>query len=550
MYQQMIVDDVITKKDLDFLSVLAIGFAITGVINIAITQLRSRLMLYFTNALSFQMTVNLFRHLMRLPVDFFEKRHIGDITSRMGSLAPIQNIFTQSLVAIVLDSIMAIGTLIMALLYSVQMTMLVIGLLVLGFAIELILFPIRKRKQEEIIHLGAKENTTYLETIRAARAIKIFGQEANREALWQNAKADTLNEKLWLARFELNVGLVTGVLGVAISILTLYLSARLVISGEMTLGMLMAYQSYSGQFSNRVQSLFSQVMTFKMLRLHLSRLSDIVHETPEITPSDDTVVHLADRRRLKGKIELRRVSFRYGEQEPWVLRDVNLTIPAGEMVAITGPSGAGKTTLTKLLIGLMAPSEGEILIDDLPLSSIGLQAWRANLGVVMQDDQLLAGSLADNIAFFDPEMDMSRVQKAAQAAHVHDDIMKNPMGYNTLVGDMGASLSGGQQQRVMIARALYRNPVILFLDEGTANLDDRTEAAIVAHVRQVPITRIAIAHRPALINAADRVLWVEGGSVTDITSHVTQQTQSQKVASEIKAMPIPSFLEGEPAPKT
>jgi len=259
-------------------------------------------------------------------------------------------------------------------------------------------------------------------------------------------------------------------------------------------------------------------------------------------------------RRLRGKIELRKLSFRYGAQEPWVLKDVDLVIKAGEMIAVAGPSGAGKTTLTKLLIGLLKPTEGEILVDDIPLNAMGVQAWRANLGVVMQDDQLLAGSIADNIAFFDPEMEMPRVEAAARAACVHDDILKNPMGYNSLVGDMGASLSGGQQQRVMLARALYRNPALLFLDEGTANLDAQSEAEIVQYIRGQNITRICIAHRPALINAADRILWVEGGHVQDITAQhrpnqaepvPTPQVQTQAPGYQLNQSV--TFSEGAPS---
>ena len=518
LYQQMVVDDAITKQDLDFLTVLAIGFGLMGLINIAITQLRARLMLYFTNALSFQMTVNLFRHLMRLPIDFFEKRHIGDITSRFGALGPIQSVFTNAIIAIILDSIMAVGTFAMAWLYSPMLTMMVIGWLALGFLIEWALFPIRKRKQEEIIHLGAKEQSTFLETIRAARAIKIFGQEAPREALWMNAKADTLNEQLWLSKFELDIGLFTGFIGVGRNILTLYLSAQLVIAGEMTLGMLFAYQSYSGQFSSRISALLGQILSFRMLKLHLTRLADIVHTEPEIKPSaeETTVSALAARTRLRGDIEVRNLSFRYGAHEPWVLKDASFKINAGEMVAMVGPSGAGKTTLAKILIGLLPIEEGEILIDGRPIKAVGIQSFRANLGVVMQDDALLAGSIADNISFFDPEIDMERVETCARAAALHKDILQNPMGYDTLVGDMGSTLSGGQQQRLLIARALYRKPRILFLDEGTANLDIQTETQVANVIRACPITRLCIAHRPALIERADRILLVQDTQVREV----------------------------------
>ncbi len=514
LYQQMVVDDAITKQDTDFLMVLAIGFGFMGVMNLAVTYLRSYVMLYFSSALNFQMTVNLFRHLLRLPVEFFERRHIGDITSRFGSLAPVGQLFTSGLVAIVLDGVMAIGTLAMAFIYSWQLTLVVLGFLVIGFIIEMIVFPIRKRKNEEILHLGAKENSNFLETIRAARTIKIFGQENARESVWQNLKVETLNANVALSKFNINLGNFTSLIGLAQSILIMYLGALQVINGSMTLGMLFAYQAYSGQFSGRISALIGQFISFRMLGLHLSRLADIVHTEPEVKPGTDGV-HKADVK-LKGEIELKNLGFRYGEQEPLVLNGVDLHIRPGEMIAITGPSGGGKSTLLKVMLGLLEPQNGEIRIDKQSLSTMGPQAYRAGIGVVMQDDQLLSGSIADNISFFDPNLDMEKVELCSRAAGVHQDILRNPMGYNSLIGDMGTTLSGGQKQRILIARALYRQPRILFLDEGTANLDEKTEHHVTHVIGRLPITRIVIAHRPALIEAADRVFAMIGGQLHEI----------------------------------
>ena len=519
LYQQMVVDDAITKQDTDFLLVLAIGFGFMGVMNIAVTYLRSYVMLYFSSALNFQMTVNLFRHLLRLPVEFFERRHIGDITSRFSSLKPVGQLFTSGLVAIVLDGIMAIGTLAMAFIYSWQLTLLVLAFLVIGFIIEMIVFPIRKRKNEEILHLGAKENSNFLETIRAARTIKVFGQETARESVWQNLKVETLNANVALAKFNINLGNFTSLIGLAQSILILYLGALQVISGSMTLGMLFAYQAYSSQFSSRISALVSQFISFRMLGLHLSRLADIVHTEPEVKPGPDSIqsgnMYKAPVK-LKGEIELRNVGFRYGEQEPLILNGVDLHIRPGEMIAITGPSGGGKSTLLKVMLGLLEPQNGEIRIDKQPLSIMSPQAYRSGIGVVMQDDQLLSGSISDNISFFDPNLDMEKVELCARAAGVHNDILRNPMGYNSLIGDMGTTLSGGQKQRILIARALYRQPRILFLDEGTANLDEKTEQHVTHVIERLPITRIVIAHRPALIEAADRVLAMINGQLHEI----------------------------------
>ncbi len=516
LYQQMVVDDAITKQDMEFLSVIAIGFAFMGVMNIAINYLRSQVMLFFSNALSFQMRINLFRHLLRLPTDFFEKRHIGDITSRFGSIQPINNLFTNGIISVVLDGVMAIGTVILAFSYSSKLTFIVLGFLLFSFLLEWITFPILKQKSEEILHLGAKENSSFLETIRAARAIKIFGQETNRESVWQNQAAETLNANIWLSKFNLNVGVFAGLVGLCQSILTLYVGANLVVDGSLTLGMLFAYQAYAGQFTSRIQALIGQIMSFKMLRLHLTRLSDIVHTESEVSLDDESGLVLQHDRRLKGHIQLQEIAFQYGEHEPKILMNLNLEIKAGEMVAIKGRSGGGKTTLLKILLGLLKPQEGKLLLDGEPLSTVGQRAYRSNIGVVMQDDQLLSGTIADNIAFFDPHISMERVEYVAKQASLHDDIVKNPMGYNTLVGDMGTTLSGGQKQRLLIARALYREPSILILDEGTANLDFNSEQAIGKVVRNLPITRIIVAHRPALIELSDRILQMQDGCLIEL----------------------------------
>jgi len=523
LFQQMVVDDAITKQDLDFLTVLAIGFGMIGLINIVLGWLRSYLMLYFSTALNFQMTLNLFRHLLKLPVDFFEKRHIGDITSRFGSLDPVASLFTSGFIAIVLDGIMAITTLVMAFFYSVKLTFIVLGFLLLGFIIELIIFPYEKRKNEEILHRSAKAETNFLESIRGIRAIKLFGQESAREAQWQNLNIDTLNSQISLDKFGINIGIGTGVIGLAQSILTMYLSAQLVIEGSMTLGMLFAYQAYSGQFSSRLSALIGQFMSFRMLKLHLERLADIVHTAPEIPPSQTGMA--VSNTPLTGSLKLQKIDFRYGEQDPWILNDLELELKPKEMLAIVGASGGGKTTLLKVLLGILTPQTGELKVNGTALNSFGLAAYRKGIGVVMQDDQLLSGSLADNISFFDPNIDRQFMEKCAKAACIHDDISKNPMGYDTLIGDMGTTLSGGQKQRVLIARALYRRPKILFLDEGTANLDMETELKIAKMISRLPISRVVIAHRPALIQAADRVLQMSDGKLHPVQLPNTQGEQ-------------------------
>lgn len=510
MLNQMVIDDAVTKGDTDLLGILVLGMGLLALAQMGTSLLRGFVSMYFGTHLSFQMRGNLLRHLLRLPVPWFEKRSLGDILSRFGSLGPIQSLFKGGLVAVVLDGLMAVVTLVVMLLYAPILTGIVIAGLAIYFGVRAASYPHLRRLADEGIQLSAKENSVFLETVRGARAFKLFGREAERHSLWQNAWADSINNGLRAQKFGLFGGTANGLFDLAENLLVLWLGARMVISGEMTLGMLFAFQSYRSQFTGAVTALVNQFFSFRMLSLHLERLADVVHQEVE---EEGAVPAAATSPR--GGVGVRGLSFRYADHEPWVLKYVELAIKPGEFVAFVGPSGGGKSTLLKILMGLYSPTDGEVLIDGRPLRGFGLARYRAGIGVVMQDDQLFAGTLADNIAFFDPELDMERVEEVAQAAQVHEDIMRMPMGYMTLAGDLGSTLSGGQRQRVLLARALYRHPAILFLDEGTANLDTVAENAVMEVVRSLPITRIVVAHRPAAIAGANRVFVVNGGCIKE-----------------------------------
>lgn len=288
--------------------------------------------------------------------------------------------------------------------------------------------------------------------------------------------------------------------------LIVYLGGVIVVSGEgFSVGMLVAFLSFRQILADRVALLIENYMQFRLLGLHLERLSDIVS-----TPAEAGSLG-GERNEVAGRIALEDVSFAYGAADKPVLTDVSLTIEPGSFVALTGPSGQGKTTLFKLMVGALQPTAGLIRLDG-QIADPGLwREWRRHIGVVSQDDRLLAGTLADNIAFFDPQLDLNRVFEAARAANIHFEIEQMPMQYHTLVGDMGSALSGGQKQRVLLARALYRRPRVLLLDEGTANLDPRSEERIADTLKAMTITRVVVAHRPVLLDRADRIIQVHGG---------------------------------------
>ncbi len=510
---QLVIDDVIGRGDRDLLVAILLGFGSLILIQTAIQTLRGFIQLHAGQRLSIQLSGNLLKHLLRLPTDFFERRHVGDVMSRFGSLRPAQSFLTGGLVGIVLDAVMVVPVAVIMVVYSPALAALVGVNLVVIFAVRIAAFPIARRFNEEYLNLSAKADSVFLETVRGSRAIKIAGREAERHGLWQNAVSEQQNAAFRQGSFGLWGGSGLGLWQGLHFLIMLYFGALQVMGGSMTLGMFFAFQIYAGQFSGRINGLIDAFFTYRMLGLHLERLSDIVHADPERGLDGPGALS----KPLRGALEVRKLRFRYGQYDPWVLDGASFCIEPGEAVAIVGPSGGGKSTLLKLLLGVYEPTEGEVLVDGHLMRALGLRAVRERLGVVMQDDQLLSGTIADNIGFFDPHIDMERVERACRQAHVHDDILKAPMGYHSLIGDMGSILSGGQKQRLLLARALYKEPVILFMDEGTANLDPELERKVMASLSELNITRVMVAHREAAVRGADRVLLVDKGMVTEIT---------------------------------
>ena len=523
-YMQLVVDEAIVSNDMDLLKLLAMGFGLLAFINIMITVLRSWISLYLGNLLSFQMVVNLFRHLLYLPAEYFSSRHMGDIVSRFGSMEPIKNMVTSGAIAVILDGLMAIITLIMIFIYSPMLAWIVLLSLVLYAIVRIIAYrPLRQLSEEGIV-ADAKENSHFMESIRAIQSIKLFGKESNRMTQWQNKYADAMNLDIRLGKLNIGFNTIHSVLGAVENILIVYLGAMLVIEREFSVGMLYAFMSYKGQFVGAMSNLINQAIALKMLGLHMERLADIaltpVEEGLNVTITDTDKPQPGNHIQINGNIEIIQLSYRYAETEPWLFKDINLSISQGQSIAIIGESGCGKTTLLKLLIGLLPYDKndsGSIIVDGAELNRIDLQHYRSQIATVMQEDQLLSGSLMDNICMFQADYNEALIEEAATLASIHHDIVNMPMGYNTLVGDMGNSLSGGQKQRLFLARALYHKPKILFMDEATSHLDTALEWQINTAVSQLPMTRIIVAHRPQTIEMADRVVILQNGKLTEVT---------------------------------
>ncbi|KWE44663.1 ABC transporter [Burkholderia ubonensis] len=513
-YMQWVMDHVLVSSDRDLLAMLGIGFAMVALFQTAITALRSWVVTWFSSLLSVQWSANVCAHLLRLPMAYFEQRHIGDVVSRFGAVGTIQNTLTSRFVGTLLDGVMAVVTLGMLFFYNRTLTWLVIALFVVYALLRALAYrPFRQANEDQIVY-AARTQTQLLESIRGVQAIKLANKQDERVAIYANTMVETANKGIVIQRLSIGFSAVHGLVSSLGRVALIWLAARQVIDGSFSAGMLVAYISFADQFVGRGSGLIDALIEFRMLRLHGERLADIVLTEVE-ADMEGSVAHMpSTQREAPPAISVRNLRYRYAEGEPWVLDGCSFDIAAGESVAIIGPSGQGKTTLAKLLLGLLDPHEGTIAVDGVDIRHLGLQHYRDRIGCVMQDDILFAGSIADNICFFDLDPDLARIEEAARLAQIHDDIAAMPMGYQSLVGDMGSSLSGGQCQRVLLARALYRRPDILVLDEATSHLDVARELAINEAVSAMPITRILIAHRPETIRSAERALLLENGRAT------------------------------------
>lgn len=507
-FLQWVIDGAVLSADRDLMLLLALGFGLVVLAQAAISAARSWAILQVSAQVSLSWNSRLFGHLLRLPLTWFERRQVGDVVSRFGSLATLQRTVTTGFIESIIDGIMAIATLTLMMFYSAALSSIALTSALLYALLRWASFTPLRASTEEQIALMSRANSVFMESVRAIGPIKLFGHEDERLARWMNVTIDAANRGLVAERMAILNRTAQSLLSGTEHVLIVYLGALAVMEGLLSVGMLLAFVAYRATFSSRVGSLIDKWTQLRMLGLHRDRIADIALEPMESDREEEWRDRAND-----VTLEAVGVSFRYGDAEPWVLKDVNLRINPGECVAITGGSGSGKTTLLKLLMGLLPPTEGDIRLGGIPLSQIGPRNYRKRIASVLQDDHLLMGSIAENIAFFDGHQDRTRVEGCARIAAMHDEIVAMPMAYETLVGDMGSTLSGGQKQRILLARALYKRPALLFLDEATSHLDVRTEGLINESVRTLQFSRILVAHRPHTLASAGRVIVLERGRV-------------------------------------
>ena len=508
-YMQLAIDRVVTARDMPLLQVLALGFGLFVLIEAAARTLRGFVLLWSGSALGYGLSVNIARHLFRLPTVWFEKRHVGDILSRFQSIKPIQDLLLTGAIATLIDGAMAGVTLIVMFFYSPILA--AVALLAFGMymLVRLFSFAFERRATEAAIIAGASEQSNMIENVRGIATVRLFTRETLRHAQWQTKLSDKVNAEVKVARVGIWQTTAYGLLFGLENIITIYVAVHLVLSGGFSIGMVFAYMAYKTQFTTKAGSLIDQLFKVRMLRLHLERIADIALAEEDVSFGASAEI----RTPLNGAIQLRDVYYRYSPNEPMVLNGINLSIGVGEHVAITGPSGCGKSTLVKILLGLAEPDSGQVMVDGLPLSQFGHKSYHEQVAAVLQEDALFAGTLADNIALFDDDPDVEFMEECARMSAIHEDIMAMPLRYETLVGDMGAALSGGQKQRLLLARALYRKPKILVMDEGTAHLDIEHERAVNEAVGRLGITRVIVAHRRETIESADRRILMRSGHI-------------------------------------
>lgn len=554
-YMQTVVDDVLIYNNDALLKALAIGFALLLIIETFTSGIRKFVILSVSSRLQLQMSASVFKHLLSLPLDYFDKRHIGDVVSRFGSLASIREFLTTGLVTALLDGLMAVITLAVMILYSPKLTLVVVAIMLAYLAVRLGLLPFIKRLTTERIALAALEQSHFMESVRAILPIRVYSQEVQRHGQWQNKLVATLNKDITLGKINIGSALTNQLLFGAENLVVVYIGASLVMEGTLSIGMLLAFMAYKARFVSALDGVANKLIELSMLGVHFNRLSDIlltpsqqkplslkakddtfekqnVHfsnvDVPKsststslapnvLTPDGASTPSLLDAKTRPIALKATALSYRYSETNAWVFKNLMFSVHSGEIVAITGDSGCGKSTMLKCLMGLYPVSEGNI---EHPSSTNPV------IASVLQEDTCLSGTIAQNICCFEEAPDLKKMVYVAQLACIHEDIMQMPMQYHSLVGDMGSSLSGGQKQRLLLARALYQEPDILFLDEASSHLDMENEAQINHHLKSLNMTRIIVAHRPQSIAMADKVYRLENGNLhlcppTEVTGSAT-----------------------------
>lgn len=499
---QLVMDHAIPAHDIGLLTLICIALIGFILLRTIIGSIRAWSSIVMSTLINIQWQFGLLNHLLNLPLSFFERRQLGDIQSRFNSLNTLRETFTNSLVGALMDLTMLTGVTVMMILYGKELTWLVIGFTSCYMLVRLSTYNIYRDLNKECLIRNARTNSFFMETLYGVATIKMQNMIERRSLNWLNLEIDTINTEIKITKMDFIYGGLNSIIGAIEYVVILWLGVNFIIENKMTLGMFMAFNIFREQFVDRVYSLTNFVFELKMISLHNERISDIALSLQEIRKND-----IKNEKNMQAiSLNTFNLSFRYDNQSEKIFQNLNINIKAGENVAIVGKSGCGKTTLMKILCGLLEPSSGKVLVDGVNIAEIGVNNYRKMIGCVMQEDKLFSGSIRENICGFDDIIDEDWMKECAKLSFCNSFIEKMPMKYDTLIGELGEGLSGGQKQRIFIARALYRKPSIIFLDEATSALDNDSERYVNEAIKNLNITRIIIAHRKTTIASADRII--------------------------------------------
>ena len=508
MITQIIIDSVFLTSDTSLLTTVVIGSVIILLTSTLITSVRSITVINLSSYVSLTWLNSLFTHLINLPMKFFHSREYGEISSRFNSLHTIQKTVTDFFITAILDGVMSLLTLALMFLYSPIMTAISLSGLAIYVALRYTWYSYLYVENEKLLRISAQEENHFVESIKGIQTIKTNNVTGDRKEAWMDIVTSHNNSSIKLQKMSVLYTATNSVIIGIEGIIILWVGANQVITNEFSIGMYLAFIAYSTQFSSRIGNLIDSFMSLKLMKLHIERISDIT-DHPQEHEHHKLGFHKEKDQKPKPSIEFNNVYFKYNENDKWILEDLSFKVGPGEKVVITGPNGSGKSTILKLIEKIYLPQRGKILIDGVDINHIPTVSLRNIISSIFQNDYIFSGTIIDNICLMNDSYDDIKVNKISNDVNALDFIMKLPLGFHTPINSTSLSLSSGQQQKILFARALYRNPKILILDEATSNLDRNSEIKINSLIKSSNITTIMVAHKNSVIESADRVIYID-----------------------------------------
>lgn len=532
LFFQVITDKVLVHHGMSTLNVIAIGLGTVTCFEVILTALRTYVFAHTTSRIDVELGARLFRHLLSLPMAYFQARRVGDSVARIRELENIRSFLTGNSITVVLDLVFSIIFIAVMFFYSAWLTLIVVISLPCYLLVSTVVIPILRGRLQEKFNRGAENQAFLVETISGIDTVKAMAVEPQWTRKWDQQLAAYVSAGFHTVSLSTVANAGISLIGKLVTALTMYFGAQLVIDDKLSIGQLIAFNMLAGQVAQPVMRLANLWTEFQQTGISIQRLGDILNSRSEVASAKSSLPP------LKGNIVFDTVSFRYRPEAQPVLQRVNLTVQAGEVIGIVGRSGSGKSTLTKLVQRLYVPEQGRVLVDGVDLALAEVSSLRRQIGVVLQDNMLFNRSIRDNIALVDPGAPLEAVIHAAQLAGAHEFITELTEGYDTLVGEHGSTLSGGQRQRIAIARALISNPRILIFDEATSALDYESERIIQQNMKSICKGRtvLIIAHRLSAVRDANRIIVMEKGQIAEEGTHSALLTRDSGLYAKLHKM--------------